>query len=802
MLDECNLTGRAPLLKLPLLEWGLLVWFEKISKLNPCGIAFHVVPEVMYDYDSPAQPQRAQVRRGPAPVTALVQGQADGFRQQENEGKGMEALQQVSDLIKQIRLGELILPEFQRGYVWERPKVKAYVQSLYLRYPTGHFLIWKTYSQQRTRGEGPSTDNSFSRLILDGQQRLTSLFTLFEGKPPAFYEGEELYFDLFFNIRDEEFQFYQKSKMDADPCWVAITPLLLKGLHPFIAELETLPQELSALYLKHLSRFTKLDAIRSYPYNLDEVSDKPIEVIVKIFNLVNSSGTELSNADLALATMCIQWPEARQTLRDSREQFKSAGFDFKLEFLTRCISAVAVGNVYFEGGFNKASQAQLKSAWTATERVLLYLVNILRNDAYIDSSESLTSVYVLIPMLVHLTRCGEVFKDEVEKRAFLYWMYQALMWARYSGSTDTNLQADVNVLSEKDPVTGLIDNILQERGRVKVESKDLEGQGTRSSFYTLASIVARSRGALDWFTGMTLYNSNLGKSFGLEDHHIFPQSVLYKNGFDKGDPKQRKIVNEIANRAFLTKRANLRASNALPVNYLKVVQSKFKHALDAQFVPKDPSLWEVENYLEFLAERRKQMADAINSFLEALLTSLEQPKPADEQILDVVAAGESATVEFKSSMRWDYVKQGKNKDLERVIAKSVVGFLNSKVGGTLLIGISPTDEILGIENDYATFSKDQNRDGYEQKLIHLLGNYIGKEFCSLVHISFIAVNGKDVCRLRVDPAPKPAYLDDGNEVRFFVRLGNTTQPMNVKETTEYLAMRWDEGSAMSAAPSR
>jgi hypothetical protein len=694
----------------------------------------------------------------------------------------LEALQHVSDLIKQIKLGELILPEFQRGYVWKRPKVKAYVQSLYLGYPTGHFLIWKAYSPQRSRGPAPISENTFSRLILDGQQRLTSLFTLFEGRPPAFYEGEELYFDLYFNIRDEDFQFYQKSKMDSDPHWIAITPFLLKGLHPFISELETLSPDMRALYLKHLAQFTKLDAIRTYSYNLDEVSDKPIDVIVRIFNLVNSSGTELSNADLALATTCVQWPEARQTLRTSQEQFKTAGFEFKLDFLSRCISAVAVGNVYFEGGFNKTSRQQLESAWAATERVLLYLVNILRNDAFVDSSDSLTSVHVLIPMVVYLAHHSEVFKDDTEKRSFL-------MWSRYSSSTDTNLQADVNALTEPEPVKALLANIVQERGRIKVEPRDLEGQGTTSSFYTLAYVVARSRGALDWFTGMKLYNGNLGKSFGLEDHHIFPQSVLYKNGFDKSDSRHRKTVNEISNRAFLTKKANLRASNALPSNYLKSVQAKFKAALDAQFVPREATLWEVDQYAKFLAKRRKLMAEAINAFLDDLLTPASQPKAGNEEILATIAAGESAVVEFKSSMRWDYVKGCKNKDLERVIAKAVTGFLNSHGGGLVLIGVGPDGQILGLANDYATFTKDDNRDGYEQRLVQVVGSYIGREFVAFVHVSFINVADKEVCRVRVDPAPNPAYVDDGTEVHFYVRLGNTTQPMNVKETTDYLAMR-------------
>src|ERR1022692_3367136 len=136
----------------------------------------------------------------------------------------------ISDLIKEIKVGELVLPEFQRGYIWTTEQVKNYVRSLYRKYPTGHFLIWKTYGPQRSRGQSPPTENSFSRLILDGQQRLTSVYTMFKGKPPAFYEGETLYFNLYFNLATEDFEFYQKAKMAADWHWIAVTPFLMKGL--------------------------------------------------------------------------------------------------------------------------------------------------------------------------------------------------------------------------------------------------------------------------------------------------------------------------------------------------------------------------------------------------------------------------------------------------------------------------------------------------------------------------------------------------------------------------------------------
>jgi len=696
-------------------------------------------------------------------------------------------------LIKQIKFGELVLPEFQRGYIWKSEQVKNYVRSLYRKYPTGHFLIWKTYAPQRSRGKSPLTENSFSRLILDGQQRLTSVYTLFEGKPPAFYEGEHLYFNLYFNLTTEDFEFYQKAKMDPDPLWIAVTPFLSKGLGQFLTEIHQLPGDQKELYLKHLAQFGNLNAIGDYTYHLDEVADKPVAEIVTIFNLVNSSGTELSNADLALARVCVGWPEARDVLKGANDHFEAAGFSFGLEFFTRCISAVAVGNAYFEGGFDKAAPEVVQKAWDDSERALEYLVNLLRNDAYIDTSDMLNTPYVLVPIVVYLARRGGLFKDDKEKRGFLYWMYLALMWGRYTASADTRLQADVNSLESEDVIKSLVANILQDRGRLKVEPQDLEGLGTRSRFYTITYIVARSKGAVDWFTGVKLYNNNLGKSFGLEDHHIFPQSVLYKNGYEKKESKDRKTVNDLANRAYLTKKANLRASNGLPTKYLPQVQAKYPKALADQFVPTNPVLWEVENYQQFLGERRKLIANAINTFFDRLLAQDEQPQPADERVKAIIAAGESERVEFKSSLRWDYATNSKNKALESVIVKTVAGFMNGK-GGTLLVGIGPNGDVLGLDNDYGTFQKDRNRDGFEQKVVHLLANRLGKELVPLAHITFVSMGGKDICWLHVEPSPTPVYVEEDNNFKFYARLGNTTQPMNPKEMTQYISIRWDQAS--------
>ena len=141
----------------------------------------------------------------------------------------MADTRKVHELLRSIDLKEYILPEFQRGYVWTQKQVKEYLNSLYRDYPTGSFLIWKTPQSQKIRGAIVDSDNKYYKLILDGQQRLTSIYALFNGCPPPFYEGEKLFFNIYFNLDTEEFVYYMEKKMKGNIEWIPVTEFLKYG---------------------------------------------------------------------------------------------------------------------------------------------------------------------------------------------------------------------------------------------------------------------------------------------------------------------------------------------------------------------------------------------------------------------------------------------------------------------------------------------------------------------------------------------------------------------------------------------
>jgi hypothetical protein len=698
-------------------------------------------------------------------------------------------METVRELVTEIAKGQLQLPEFQRGYVWNRDQVRALIESMYRKRPTGHLLVWHAYRDVATRGPHSEPDTK-ALLLLDGQQRLTSLYVLIKGTPPPFYEGEDLFFDLYFNLATEEFRFYQKSAMANDPTWLSVHTVLRDGSAVLLDRLAELPQDQREAILRHAGRLGRLDQIRDYPYQRDELKDEnlTIDEVIDIFTKVNSAGTELRRSDLALAHVCASWPEARAELRTFSTEMARYGFDIDLENLIRAVAGAAGGTVNFTSQFYNIPSDDLRAAWPKVRKSYEYLVNILRHHAYIDTIHDLPTPLVLVPVLVYLARRDCVFENAVERDRFLRWMLLANVWSRYAGQTDSKLTRDVRALASPDPTVALVAEILADRGRIELEAKDLEGKGSQTAIYRLGYIVARARDAQDWFSGTTLYSRAIGKSNGLESHHIFPRDVLRKNGYD--GPEARRIVNELANRAFLTKRANLAISNRYPNTYLPKVEKNFPGALKAQSVPLDRDLWKIGNYELFLHERRKLLAKVMNQFLRTLAHgSISDAGQAD--VAQLLHREEDQHLEFKSSLRWDHTQDLVSKDLEKVVAKTIAGFLNAAGGGTLLLGVSDDRRVVGLEKDYASLQKAgrELRDTFLLHLTNLVGATLGQAEMSCVTATCHSVAGRDVCQVAVAESDHPVYVND----TLYLRQGNQTRALALKDAVRYVESRWGEG---------
>lgn len=696
----------------------------------------------------------------------------------------MADTRKVHDLLRSIDSKEYILPEFQRGYVWNQKQVKEYLNSLYREYPTGSFLIWKTPQSQKIRGVIPDSDNKYYKLILDGQQRLTSLYALFNGCPPPFYEGEKLFFNIYFNLDTEEFVYYMEKTMKGNIEWIPVTEFLkYEDAGNFIA---SAPDNAQSYYVKNLTKLNKLNKIRNYNYYLTEISELDINEVVSVFNLVNSSGTPLSRADLALAHICSFWPEARDTFKDAQKKFSEYYFDFGLDFLAVCISAVSVDSVLFERSFYVAPIEAIVKSWKKVKSTLEYIINVLKNDAFIDSSSNLKTPFVLVPIIYYLSRNDGSFNSENEKKKFIYWMFNALMWGRYSGRTYQSLQQDIVNIKNSNRIEGLIEVLKRLRGgKLEVDADDLVYEGTVSRFFPMSYIVARSKGAVDWFNGLKLYGKNLGSRYKIQTHHIFPQSLLYKHGYKSADRLDVRKVNEIANLSFVTQETNVKISNNDPCSYLKKIEQKYPIALKKQFMPPE-EYWKINRYEDFLNKRREIIAKEINKYLSSLIKGEDTIIPLT--IEQIIAEGENEMVEFKSYLRWDYHQSNVSKNIEYQILKTIAAFLNFN-GGTLFIGVADDGTILGLEKDYNSFKKP-NKDGFELHLNNLLIESFGKEFRKYVHVSFEKTIFGEICLVRIDSSKTPAFMKFNGTKEFYIRTGNSSRSLDVQETTSYIKTHW------------
>jgi len=699
----------------------------------------------------------------------------------------------ISELMDGIGKLDFVLPEFQREYVWTREQAKQLLVSLLRGYPTGSVLFWKTDDPPEIKNNAVARERiGTTSVILDGQQRLTTLYLFTRNEIPPYYREEDIKDDprnLYFDLDSGEFLYYTRQLMHGNPTWVQVVSCfdetkidVFKMAQARVAD-DADPFELAQRFN---NRLTSVRNVLVHDYPVQTVpSSATITDAIDVFDRVNSLGTKLSEAELALAHVTGTWPHARRTLKAKVDELAKLHFHFDLTFMARGLTAVVRERALFET-LRGAGRHELEEGAKRLSKLLDYLVTILPRWAFVHSTEDLSSTNVLIPALVYLNRHGGSFQGERELREFTHWLYAASVWARYTSQTDQRLDADLSAIVRNEvPWKQLVDAIIDQRGRIEVKPADLEGRGTQHPLYRIAYVLTKANGAVDWFNGVPL-DVRKGSSYALHSHHIFPQALLYRSGYNSENHVHKQIVNEIANRAFLTGPSNMGLSDRPPSEYLPEIDARYPGALQKQFIPLDRSLWELDRFEKFLEARRGKIADALSGHMAALLADIEDdPEPAIE---DLVGAGEGPTVEFKASLRWDMERQQVNKDLQKQASKTIAAMLNSE-GGTLLIGVADDGSALGLDKDLKSIGR-ADLDGFAQTIAAILSEQLGAEFAGHVHASFPQLNGTTIAQVSVDASPRPAFHKGTLGSEFYVRVGNTTRQLDPEATWEYIGMHW------------
>ncbi len=556
----------------------------------------------------------------------------------------------VEELVNKIERGELELPEMQRRFIWRSTQVRDLLDSLYRGYPSGTILLWETNE------DVPSQDFAFqqkespfqkAQLLLDGQQRLTSLAAVIRGKlvnvrdrkksiellfnlehPDTLAVVTEVDEDESANEEEEErisdetdsteaelqkrinrmtFVVYTK-KLAQSPHWVKVTDVFKSNNDAYFLQRTGMVNFTDPNYQRYVERLTRLRDIRKYTYRID-VLERALsyDEVTEIFVRVNSLGTKLRSSDLALAQITAKWRGALKEFQSFQETCKQKRFNLDLGIHLKNLVTFASGQSRFHtvGGI---SLDALKKGWQESCRGMEFALNFLTENVEIDNPALLSSPFLLITLAYYVHKRGYKLSPK-EERDIYHWVLIANAKGRYSrGSSETILDQDLATLREGG-VQELTNHLRQQVGRLDITPQELERRTQRSALFKTMFLAFRAAGAKDWHSHLAIALSHSGTQHKLQFHHIFPKAIL-KGVYESRD------ADDIANLCFISGKTNRKIGDTEPKEYFpRTIETSGTSAFESQCIPTDSKLLTRENYKEFLAERRKRIAARLNQFL-------------------------------------------------------------------------------------------------------------------------------------------------------------------------------------------
>lgn len=742
----------------------------------------------------------------------------------------------LSKLIEDIDVGEIGLPDIQRPFVWTKAKVRDLFDSMYSGFPVGYLLFWANVNAAGTRQIGVGGKQAVPRLlIVDGQQRLTSLYAVLKDVPVVTEDYSQIKVGIAFRPRDQLFA-VTDAPIERDPEYIADISHLWAGevsrnrfVRNFLKRLKDsrdVSDDEEDLLTEAIDRLYDL---QSYPFTALELSGGiDEEKVAEVFVRINSKGVTLNQADFILTLMSVWWDEGRAQLEafsrasrlpsaDGPSPFNhfikpdpdqllrvAIGLGFRRGQLRAVYSLLRGRDLETEQYSDRRREEQfdrLRSSQEATLNLTYWhdFLKVLvragfRSEGMITSQNAVLYAYVFYLVGKRDFKVESTQLREVIAR----WFFMAALTARYSSSPESRVESDLALLRGKttaEEFVATLDQIVDDTLTPDYWQITLPN--------ALATSAARSPTLYAYYAALNLVNaralfSNMRvaelfdpalktKKAAVERHHLFPRAHLKELGIEA-----LKDVNQIANYALVEWPDNTAISGASPQIYwpkyagrhgdAELQEMRRWHAL--------PAGWEGMTYEQFLPARRQLMAKVIRDGFNRLQLS-DETQDAALPVDQLIAAGETEHVEFKAAARYNQYTGERDPKIELVIVKTVAGFANAK-GGTLLIGVNDAGHAIGLDEDLALVKKG-DLDGYQLFLTDLLEHTIGKPATASVKVTFPAVDGHRVCRVDVEPAISPIFVDPpgGNkQADFYVRIGNSTRQLTTDEVLSYQKTRW------------
>lgn len=506
------------------------------------------------------------------------------------------ATMKINQFISRIKNGGMHLPVFQRGYIWPPTTAAKLMDSLYREYPVGVITTWETNNGQ---------------MIVDGQQRIGSIYACCTDEVPETYRDEEKQprTGLHFNVGTEQFKFPTNRDL-RDRRWVSVSQIMnnsadwrhqvrQSGVHDTDLEDE------------YAERVARVRNISNRDILMDDVSsDLTADEVVDIFFRLNTLGKTVKRGELDMARICITWPPAKVKAKEEDQRWHDTplGRAMNEDAIIRTMTAVHTGG-YPRDGLNAATSADLERAFNDAANANAVMAKSLMDRLAIHDKRAVPTVATLAPIARYLSQHGGQFPTAADEAKAIAYHLTATGWGVYHGSTETQIDSDVKCADEADPWLALYNSARSKVGEPKAEPVRFEINRRGGRFFSVVHVLQKLPNVHDWLTGRPIRDYQPDE---IQQHHIFPRVHLQSRNTEPND------LEAIANIALLTGETNRKLGDRPPEDYLAEIDQDGGGMLNAHCIPRDRELWKIENYERFLEARRKLMTDAANRLMANL----------------------------------------------------------------------------------------------------------------------------------------------------------------------------------------
>lgn len=524
-------------------------------------------------------------------------------------GEIQPAAIKIDRIVERIKDGDIKIPAFQRGFVWDQEQIIELLDSIYYNYPIGSILLWSSHERLKSsRNIGglklPDREPVYPvNYVLDGQQRLSSIFAVFCGQREYEqtrdgYTVDPMLFEISFRFFDEKF--IPSSESNESSPSIRLSSLL--ETEAFFDALERLPRD------THASAKQLYSKINNYEIPIVTISRRSKAEVGVIFERINNTGTTLTTLDLLVAWTWSEDFHLQEAIVELSEILNVKGFgDIPDKVILQSLGAVLSSDTRTKTILS-LNPTDVRENFRAVGDSIAAAVDFLSTDCGVQCLDLLPHLQQIVPLSHFFSRIDQPSADQVI--ALRKWFWKTAFSKRYSAQTDDKMNTDIIFMSNL--LSGDASGLKNYSAEI---TKDLliKQKFTKSHPYARALLLLLAQK-----TPLNLTNGakiDLGEALSAfnrkEYHHIFPRAFLQS----RGESPER--INSLCNFCFLPSAANKKISQRRPSDYIfnLVPEACRKEILESNLMPLRTEIYKNDNYEEFLSLR----ADIIGQFFDSMV---------------------------------------------------------------------------------------------------------------------------------------------------------------------------------------